>query len=511
MGKKMIAWDLGTGGNKASLYNMDGTCIAEAFEPYETFFPRHGWHLQRPADWWNAIVRSTNKLMKESGAAPGDIYCCGISGHSLGAVPLDRNNIPLLDEVPIWSDTRAGAQAEAFFREFGRERWYNITGNGVNPAQYPVFKAVWYRENIPELYQKINKIIGTKDYINLRLTGRVATDHSYASGSGAYDLRKWRFSKEILDALGIHAELFPEVMGSMDVVGTVTKEAAEQLGVGKDMLVVCGGVDNSMMAIGAKGYKSGRAYISLGSSCWVALTADRPVLDTQGYPYVFTLLNDFYNSALCIAAGGTAYKWVRDHIAPDLLRQAKECGEDIYELMQSEARKSPPGANRLIFNPCLGGGMPFDKSFYLRGGFLGLDFKHTRGDMIRAALEGIAYNLGVCVELISKVASVPGEILLVGGGSKNALWRQILADCYNRKTVKTNVDEQAAALGAVACAAVGTGLWNDFEQIDKLHKTESVCEPVRENVEIYRQMFEIYKRSAEDLSDIGDALAQVKI
>ncbi|MEG0630776.1 MAG: FGGY family carbohydrate kinase, partial [Christensenellaceae bacterium] len=170
MSKKIIAWDLGTGGNKASLYDSNGICIGAAFVPYNTTYPAYGWHEQRPADWWAAVIKSTRLLLEQTRADKSEISCCGISGHSLGAVPMGKNGELLRDYTPIWSDGRAVKQAQTVFSKFDEEKWYMMTGNGFTPAFYSAFKILWYKDNEPEMYEKIDKIIDTKDYINYKLT-----------------------------------------------------------------------------------------------------------------------------------------------------------------------------------------------------------------------------------------------------------------------------------------------------------------------------------------------------
>ena len=172
MGKKIIAYDLGTGGNKASLYDSDGLCLASTFQSYETLYPESGRHEQRPTDWWDSIVNSTRQLLNETGVDKNEIECLSLSGHSLGVVPIDKNGGLLRESTPIWSDSRAGVQAETFFEKFDEKVWYMTTGNGFPAKLYSVFKILWYQDNEPDVFKKISKVIGTKDYINYKLSGR---------------------------------------------------------------------------------------------------------------------------------------------------------------------------------------------------------------------------------------------------------------------------------------------------------------------------------------------------
>lgn len=507
MGKKLIAWDLGTGGNKASLYDENGNCLASDFHSYDTAYPNHGWHEQRPEDWWKAVVESTRKLLQKTGADQNEIVACGISGHSLGAVPIGRSGELLRDSTPIWSDGRAEKQAAAFFQTYEEEKWYMRTGNGFTAAFYTAFKIMWYRDNEPGMYRQICKVIGTKDYINFKLTGRLCTDPSYASGCGVWDLKRWDYSAELLDAMHLPRDIFPEVVKSTEVIGTIKPEVANLLGLSRNTCVVAGGVDNSCMALGAMAYRNGRVYNSLGSSSWIAVSADQPLLERKIRPYVFAhVVPDQFASALCVTAGGTAFRWFRDQLGREFMKDAKMRGLDEYDLMTAEAAASPLGAKRLIFNPSLGGGMPLNKTYNLRGGYVGLDLIHTRSDVIRATMEGISMGLRSCLDALRGLTSVGDEMLLVGGGSRSALWRQIYADVYKMTVIKTNIDQQAAALGAAACAAVGVGMWKHFDRIDSLHQVESCVKPIPSHMAFYDQLMQIYNQVTDDFCGIGDML-----
>ena len=161
MNQKIIAWDLGTGGSKASLYSEEGDCLAKTFISYDTYYPAVGWHEQRPEDWWNAVVEGTRQLLEESGVDKEEITCCGISGHSLGTICISADGELLNPSTPIWSDGRATVQAERFFETYDRDKWYMTTGNGFNPAFYTAFKMLWYQDTDPEMFAKIHKVIGT--------------------------------------------------------------------------------------------------------------------------------------------------------------------------------------------------------------------------------------------------------------------------------------------------------------------------------------------------------------
>ncbi len=508
MSQYVLAYDLGTGGNKASLYDVRGTCVADTFVGYETLYPKAGWHEQRPADWWNAVVTSTHELLASVDIDRASILAIGISGHSLGVVPLGADGALLLDATPIWSDTRPTVQqTKPFFEQVPEDHWYMLTGNGFPANLYSIFKILWYRDHAPELYEKIDKVIGTKDYINFKLTGRAVTDFSYASGSGVYDLNGWSYSDKLIEASGIDPSILPEILPSTEVIGTLASDAADALGLPQTVKVVAGGVDNSCMALGARAFKEGRMYNSLGSSSWIAVASDTPVLCPQSRPYVFThVVPGMFTSAMGIFSAGTSFRWVRDALCADLVAQARADGTDAYQLMTQLAGESPVGANKLLFNPSLAGGNSLDASQNVRGAFLNLDLSHTRSDAIRAAMEGISMGLRVLLDELGRLTTLGDEMLLVGGGARSKLWRQIYADVYKLRVVKTNIDQQAAALGAAAVAAVGAGLWTNFDPIDAAHVIEDSADPISANVETYDRLLDVYRKASTSLATIGDEL-----
>jgi xylulokinase len=508
MAKTIIAYDLGTGGAKASLYAVDGSCLASTFVPYETIYPNAGWHEQRPSDWWKAIVASTRALMKQQLNSREDVACLAISGQSLAVIPLDSSGALLRDSIPIWSDTRASRQTAEFFARVDRDRWYMTTGNGFPAECYSVFKIMWYRDNEPQLFSRTATVLGSKDYINLRLTGKKLTDYSYASGTGIYDLLGWRYSEEFIRASGLPASLFPKIVPSTQIVGTLTDAAARELGLPGSVKVACGGVDNSCMALGARNTAEGRVYTSLGSSSWIAVSSSKPVLDPKARPYVFThVIPGLFTSAVSIFSGGNSLRWIRDA----LFGGAAADNRDAYDVMNELAAASPVGAHQLLLNPSLAGGSSQEPSPHIRGAFAGIDLRHTRGDLVRAGMEGITMNLGAVLEVLRRFAPLAPEMLMVGGGSKSPLWRQIFADVYRMDCLKTNVDQEAGSLGAAAVAAVGAGLWKSFEKVDEVHQVQGVQKPIPGNVEKYRRLVPAFEMLRRHQAELGDLLHGIEI
>lgn len=504
----LIAYDLGTGGIKASLFDAEGHALADTFLSYDIRYTGQVMHEQRPDDWWNGVIATTRTLLTKTGANPADIAAVALSGQSLAVVPVDENGTLLREYVPIWSDARAEAQANAFFARVDPDEWYMTTGNGFPPALYSLFKIMWYREHEPALYEKAYRILGSKDYCNLRLTGVFATDHSYASGCGAYDLKLRRYREDYIEAAGVRRELFAEIVPSHTPLGTLAPEAAAALGLTTRTQVVAGGVDNACMALGAKGIENGRAYLSLGSSSWIAVTGERPLLDLEVKPFIFAhCIDGMFASATSIFAAGSCIRWLRDTLCFDLL-SAERAGEiaDAYIAMNELADSAPVGANELVFNPSLAGGAMIEESQHIVGCFAGLRLSHTRADMIRAAMEGVTYNLYYAYTLLTRMQGDIGELLLTGGGSKSPFWRQMFSDVFGIPIYKTNVDQSAASLGAAALCAYGLGYWKDYACIDALHTVESVETPNVANTAAYRKQYALSRLVAHEMAGLGEAI-----
>jgi xylulokinase len=507
MKRYILAYDLGTGGNKASLYDEEGVCIASCFEPYETFYPEVGWHEQRPADYWHAVVKATEKLLADTAVDVKRIECLALSGHSLGVIPLGEDGALLREYTPIWSDTRAVSQAAEFFDRTDERAWYRMTGNGFSRECYSIFKVMWYRDHEPDMYSKIHKVIGTKDYVNYKLTGNIKTDHSYASGWGVYDLRKWTYSDTLIETSGVRSGVFPDIVPSTEVLGVLTQEAADVLGLPAEVRVMCGGVDNSCMALGAGNTVEGRVYLSLGSSAWIAVSSTEPIIDSRIKPFVFAhVIPGMYTSATSIFSAGNSLKWVRDVLYPEVVELSRVEGKDPYDYMTAQASTSPAGSNGLLFNPSLAGGSAAHLSPHIKGGFSGLDLSHNRADIIRSVLEGIAMDLKLMYDRLGTLCRLEDRLLLVGGGSKSTFWRQMFADIFNTTVVKSAVDQAAGSLGAAAIAAVGSGIWRDFSPIDGIVKGEEVCKPKSSTGEVYRKVLPLFEKMLQN----DAALAELK-
>ena len=299
-----------------------------------------------------------------------------------------------------------------------------------------------------------------------------------------YDLTGWDYSDELLGAAGLPRDSLPrdrpldhDPRRTHRRSGRQTRPAADR--------------ESSLRRRGqfvhgagcAQHIAEGRVYASLGSSAWIAVSSEQPLLDDRTKPYVFThVIPGMFTSAVAIFSSGTSFRWIRDHLCRGLVLAAERDGADAYELMTALAAQSPVGSNKLLFNPSLAGGSSLEASPDIRGALLGLDLGHTQADVVRAAMEGIALNLRLVLDVLRGLCTVSDQLTAVGGSSQSRLWRQILADALKIQIVKTNIGQEAGSLGAAAVAAVGAGLWSGFDRIDQVHRVEDVAEPLDGNM-----------------------------
>ncbi|MCE0509866.1 xylulokinase [Microbacterium sp. KKR3/1] len=464
----IIAHDLGTTGNKASLHHDDGRLVASVTVPYPAHFAAGGVAEQNPSDWWNAVVGATRDLIARTGTAASDIAGLVVSGQMMGAVLLDADGEPARPAI-IWADTRSGAQQRELEAAIGAEHAYGILGHRLNPT-YSVEKIMWVRDNEPDVWARVRRVCVAKDFIVLRLTGRLATDRSDASGTNAYDQAAGTWSDEVVRAARLDPALFPEILDSTRIAGTLTDAAADALGLPASVRVVMGGGDGPMAAVGSGVVApEDGAYVCLGTSSWISFAADAPLHDPAMRTFTFdNVVPGSFVPTATMQAGGASVQWISEALSPDPAhpetgRLTTEASADI-------------DTDDLYFLPYLLGERSPMWDPDARGAFVGLARHHGRAHLVRAVLEGTAFNLLSCIQAFRESGAVIDRIDAVGGGAQSDVYLSVLADVWGVPVRRRTIVEEANSLGAAVTAAVGLGL-TDFSAARALSEVTAEFTP----------------------------------
>jgi len=508
MGNYIIAHDLGTTGNKATLYDGEGHLVGSSFFAYPTEYPQTGWAEQNPDDWWRAVCRSTHQLLRKTSVRRDDVACIVFSGQMMGCVPLDREARPLRNAI-IWADQRAVQQAAWVGERITPETVYRITGHRLS-ASYSLAKILWLHNHQPEVFEGTYKFVHAKDAMVARLTGTFATDTGDASGTNIYDLELGEWSKPILEAARLDARKLPDIRQSIEVVGTVASAVSEEAGVAAGTPVVIGSGDGPCATAGAGVVAVGAAYNYIGSSSWIAVASSTPMHDPSCRTFTFAhLVPQLYVPTGTMQAAGASYQWLRDQLCTQEVQSASELNISPYELMNREASDSPPGANGLIYLPYLMGERSPRWNPRARGAFVGLTVRHTRADMIRAVLEGVTLNLRVILDAFRAQRAHIQSIRIIGGGARGRFWNQILADVYGIPVERLTILEEATSMGAALAGGVSVGLYPGFGMIESMNQVAEVFQPNPRAQQVYEEIYPIFDTTYQALEPIYDMIAKL--
>lgn len=490
----ILAHDLGTTGNKASLYNAQGEVVASSFYGYGVAYPHPNWAEQDPLDWWQAVCTSTQQLIAAARIAAEEIACLVFSGQMMGAVAVDRQARPLRSAI-IWADTRAVPQAQLLVEQVGMRETYRITGHRAS-ASYSGAKIRWIHDHQPEIYAQAYKFLIAKDFIAARLTGEFVTDYTDAAGTNLFDLNTLQWSAPLLEAFEIDPARLPELHASTDVIGTVTAQAAAETGLARGTPVVIGGGDGPCATAGAGVVRPGSAYNYIGSSSWIGIATPQPVFDPALRTFTFPhLAPHMYTPIGTMQAAGGSYQWLRDTLCLPEKEAAQSLKLSPYELMNLQAEKSPPGANGLLFLPYLLGERTPHWNPDARGAFIGLTMAHTRADLVRATLEGITLNLRTILEAFFDQGAEISAMRVIGGGANGRLWRQIMADIYGMPVQRPALLSEATSFGAAVAGGVGIGLFKSFDLAAELTPVIDVALPQAQRQALYERLYATFLKA----------------
>jgi len=506
--KYLLGMDIGTGATRAIIIGEDGKLIASAARDYPLYTPKPGWAEQNPQDWWDASVEVIKEVIKKSGILPQDIAAVGPTGQMHGSVFLDRDG-NVLRPALLWCDQRTGKQCEQIYAIFGYDNYIRLAYNKALTG-FTSPKILWLKENEPENYRRIYKILLPKDYIRYKLSGVYATEVSDASGTGLLDIKKRNWSEEILSGLEINREVLPEVFESIEISAKVSREAAEITGLVEGTPIAGGAGDQAGGAVGSGIVKPGLISDYLGTSGVVFSYSDEPAYDSEGrlHSFCHAVPGKWHLMGVTLAAAGSL-KWYNDVFGPGQEIKKKYPGMKNYKLLDMQAENIGCGADGLVFLPYLSGERTPYADPNARGVFFGLSYVHGQDHFIRAILEGVAFSQFDCLKLMYDSGIKSEKVVLFGGGAGSVLWRQIIADIFNTRIVTLNVEE-GPSLGGALLAGAGCGIYKTVQEAtDMAIKEKDSVLPVEKNVKAYEKVYDVYRSLYADLKEDFAKLAEI--
>ena len=494
MRKLVLGIDVGTGGTRAVIVDESGRIVASATEEHAPFAsPQIGWAEQSPEDWWRACGIAVRNALSGASLHADQISCVGFSGQMHGAVMLDEAD-RVVRPALIWCDVRTEKQCAELTEKIGAEKLIQLTCNPALP-NFTLTKFLWVRENEPENWNRVRSAMLPKDYVRFRLTGERATDMADASGTLLLDVANRRWSTEVMQAAGIDESLLPRLFESPEICGKVSAAGAAATGLQPGTPVVAGAGDQAAGAVGMGIVTAGAVSATIGTSGVVFAATDRPSLDSKGRLHTFChAVPARWHVMGVTQAAGLSLRWFRDTFGAAATGASDT--RDPYDRLTAEAAAVQPGSDGLLWAPYLMGERTPHLDPNARAALIGLTASHTRGHVVRAILEGVAFSLRDSFTLFGEMGVPVRNIRLGGGGARSPLWRQIQADVYGHE-VEILEAEEGAAYGAAILAGVGVSLWGSVDtacnEIVKVAQRvvpqPAVVERLNSSYSAYRRMY----------------------
>ncbi len=475
--------DVGTGGSRAILIDASGKQAAAVSVAHEDIIMEQAlWAEQRPENWADASFQAIRGALAAVGITGDQVRGVGLSGQMHGLVILDRD-YHVIRPALIWCDQRSQAQVDWINRRLGAAKVLEYTANPVLTG-FTLPKLLWVRDHEPQNFERVRHVLLPKDYVRFRLTGELATEVSDASGTAMFDVVHRRWSVEILDGAELDRAIVPRAFESAEVTGTISAHAAELTGLAAGTPVAGGGGDQAASAVGNGVVEAGTVSCTLGTSGVIFAHMENVAYDPHGRVHTFCHAVPGKWHVMGVTQGaGLSLQWFRNQFAPGM----------SYDALLAEAAQSPPGARGLCWLPYLMGERTPHLDAAARGGWIGLTAKHTRADLIRALIEGVAYSQKDGLDLVTALGVNIASLRASGGGARSGLWRQILADVFGKPVVRMT-SEEGSSLGAAILAMVATGEYSSVEDACSavVHERYAV-EPRAEAVKVYAAGHAVYR------------------
>lgn len=473
-----IGVDLGTSAVKLLLMNEQGEIQKITSREYPLSFPQPGWSEQNPYDWYEQTIDGLKELLSE--CDKHQVAGISFGGQMHGLVVLDAQDCVIRPAI-LWNDGRTMPQVDYLNETIGRTRISSYTAN-IAFAGFTAPKILWMRDEEPDNFARINKIMLPKDYLAYRLSGSFCTDYSDASGMLLLDVKNRCWSREMLKLCGITEEQLPKLYESYEVVGTLRPEIAEELGLSSAVKVIAGAGDNAAAAVGTGTVGDGQCNISLGTSGTIFMSSERFGVDSHNALHSFAHADGKYHLMGCMLSAASCNKWWMDEILQE--KDYVNAQKDITVL----------GDNHVYFLPYLMGERSPHNDPLARACFLGMSMDTTRADMVQAIFEGVAFAMRDSMEVAKSLGLHLERTKICGGGAKSPLWCRIMANVLDMKVDLLAVEE-GPALGGAMLAAVGCGAYASVEEAAAaIVSVAKTIEPEPELVAKYEERYQVFRQ-----------------
>ncbi len=493
MPELILGLDIGTTSLKAAVYDCEGKQVALAVVEYSLLTPGNKF-VELPCGVYLDSIKSCMELLSRDGAIDTrDISVIGFSVQGETLCFLGTDGKPLRNSI-IWMDNRAGEQAQKLREQFGDAKCYEVTGQVSFEACWPVAKVMWLKENEPEVFGRIRKILLLEDYIIYMLTGRFVAECSLLTSTEYWDIRTKEYWGEMLEYVGIEPEWLPEVMESGELVGTILPEMAAMLGVSPAAKVSTGCLDQVAGAIGVGNITPGIFSENIGAALAICVpTAELTYDQSRLMPVHYFATPDTY-MLHTFTTGGMCLRWFRDKFCQELLDEQAKTGTDAYDLMSRAVSEIAPGADGLLTLPHLQGSMAPDVNLNAKGVFYGATLQHTKAHFIRSIMESLGYIICRNLEAIEDMGLEVNQIRSMGGGSKSDVWNQIKADITGKPLNITYSAQDTACLGAAILAGCAAGIFSSIESaVAAMVRIKDTYEPDMQKHAMYREQYHKFK------------------
>lgn len=507
----IIGVDIGTTSTKSVLFTEAGKVVGKALVGYPLYTPNIATAEQDPAEILAAVIKTVRRLMDNYGLTPTQVLGVSFSAAMHSLILIDATGVPITRSI-TWADNRSATWEKRIERNLNGHAIYRRTGTPIHPMS-PLVKLAWLRHDQPDLFQRAARFISIKEYVFHQFLGRYVVDHSIATAMGLLNLDSLDWDEEALTVAGVTASALSELVPTTTVFRGLKPEMATAMGLAVDTPLVIGASDGVLSNLGVGAISPGRVAVTVGTSGAVRAVVDRPMTDPEERLFCYPLTETQWVIGGAVNNGGIALRWVRDQLADAEVATARRLGQDVYELLTKMAELVPPGSEGLLFHPYLMGERSPLWDAHARASFFGLSLNHTKSHLVRAVLEGIIYNLYVVLKALEDFAGPAKRIQATGGFAESALWRQMMADIFNRE-VTIPEHYESSCLGAAVLGLYSLGHIPSLDQVTTMIGETHHHHPNPDYVAIYQKvlprfehLIDVFKGEYEAIATLQEQLA----